>query len=386
MSLNQRKSGKDATDEMDRLSFEIYDPKHPPKIPRGSWANDARNKRWLDLLPPEKPSASDAASTMLDAMKVYKEIRSDVRDEIGRPEEPQSRTSEVLETMRAAKDLFAPAAAQASSAPADPFDTAKKIMDMRGNDPMIAALMQRLDAADKAQEKAREREFELMKELRQQSAAPATPAKGIIEQLTELAAISDKLAPLKTLFGLGNGAMEAVRASKTTGLDLVKDLGTRLFESPIAEGLGQWLGSIAQRNAQGNPAPMNGQPQNGVQARPGNDLESFITNVLNPALLRHYIQGFSGTDFAGWLFDGYPDRVQQLQNFTHPRLPGLRGSSAIIAAYKHTESMWPTLSSRGEQEFTKFVTDFCEWKPDQGEPAVDAEVVESEKEEGPERI
>src|ERR1039458_4422539 len=54
MSLNLRKTGKDATDEVDRLSFEIYDPKNPPKIPRGAWANDARNKRWLDLLRSEE--------------------------------------------------------------------------------------------------------------------------------------------------------------------------------------------------------------------------------------------------------------------------------------------------------------------------------------------
>ena len=166
----------------------------------------------------------------------------------------------------------------------------------------------------------------------------------------------------------------------------MKDLGTKLFESPIAEGIGQWLGSVAQKNVQGNPAPMNGAPQNGVQQRPADDLESFITHVLNPALLRHYIQGFSGADFAGWLFDGYPDRLSQLQNFTHRMMPGLRGASAIIQAYKHTDSMWPTLSSRGEQEFTTFVNDFCAWKPEQPEPAIDAEVVESEKEEGPERI
>ena len=53
MSLNLRKTGKDATDEVDRLNFEIYDPKFPPKIPRSAWANDDRNKRWADLLPPK---------------------------------------------------------------------------------------------------------------------------------------------------------------------------------------------------------------------------------------------------------------------------------------------------------------------------------------------
>lgn len=378
LSLNIRKTGKDATDQTDRLDFEIFDPLAPPKIPRKAWANDDRNRRWEALLPPEKPTAAESTGTMIDAMKMYKEIRNEVKEETPPPPEPTDPTRSTLETMKIAKELFSQPAPPVAPAAKDPLEIAVALattmMQMKADNPVIDMYRDELKALR-----------EEIKEERAAMRAAATPAtvvekpKTLLEQLTDFKAI-------KELFGTAIGATESVRASKTTGLDLVKDLGTRLFESPIAEGLGQWLGSIAQRNAQGNPAPMNGQPQNGVQPRPGNDLESFITNTLNPALLRHYIQGFSGGDFAGWLFDAFPDRLQQLQNFTHPRLPGLRGASAIIAAYKHTESMWPTLSSRGEQEFTKFVTDFCEWKPDQGEPAVDAEVVDSEKEEGPERI
>jgi hypothetical protein len=68
-------------------------------------------------------------------------------------------------------------------------------------------------------------------------------------------------------------------------------------------------------------------------------------------------------------------------------MPGLKGAPAIIQAYKRTDSMWPALSSRGEQAFADFVHQFCEWKPD---TAVDAEVIEAqpedEGEEKPERI
>jgi hypothetical protein len=133
-----------------------------------------------------------------------------------------------------------------------------------------------------------------------------------------------------------------------------------------------------------------GAPQNGVQ-RPANEFETFIQNVLNPALLRHYIQGFTGGEFAGWLYDGYPDRVVQLQNFTHPMMPGLKGANAIIQAYKRTESMWPTLSSarsNGEAGFTEFVIEFCAWKPDTDEP-IEVKPIEhdgEQEEEGPERI
>ena len=101
-----------------------------------------------------------------------------------------TQTRSTLETMKLAKELFAPPT-QDTAVPADPFDTAKKIMDMRGNDPMIAALMQRLDAADKAAEKAREREFELMKELRQTAAPAAEKPKTLMEQLTDFKALKD---------------------------------------------------------------------------------------------------------------------------------------------------------------------------------------------------
>jgi len=383
MTLNLRKTGKDQTDEIDRYEFEIYDPKHPPKIPRSAWQNDARNKKWLDLLPPEKPAPSEGAGTMLDAMRVYKEIRSDVRDEIKKPEEPQTRASEVLETMKAAKDLFGQPAPPASAPAKDPLEIAVALattmMQMKADNPVIDMYRDELKA--------------LREEIKEERAAMRTAAttppaaekpKTLIEQLTDFKA-------LKELFTTASGAVEGtVRAGRTTALDVARDLGSKFFESDLASGVGQYLASLATRNANGAnpPLQMNGAQQQSVQRAPGNDFEVFITNVLNPALLRHYIQGFSGADFAGWLYDGYPDRVTQLQNFTHPMMPGLKGANAIIQAYKRTESMWPTLASRGEQEFVKFVAEFCAWKPVTDE-AIDVEPGDSnaqQTEEGPERI
>ena len=377
MTLNLRKTGKDATDEVDRFNFEIYDPKYPPKIPRIAWVNstgtnDGRPFCRSSRLPQMRRRIPNGC------IKVYKEIRDEVRDEREEPDTPFDQTRSTLETMKLAKELFAPPT-QDTTVPADPFDTAKKIMDMRGNDPMIAALMQRLDAADKAAEKARDREFELMKELRQTAAPAAEKPKTLMEQLTDFKALKDLFT---------NGSVnETVRTSRTTALDVARDLGSKFFESDLAIGVGQYLASLATRNVSGNPAQMN-PPQNGVQ-RPANDFEAFIQNVLNPALLRHYIQGFTGGEFAGWLYDGYPDRVVQLQNFTHPMMPGLKGANAIIQAYKRTESMWPTLSSarpNGEAGFTEFVMEFCAWKPETDEPIEVKPVDGEEEEEGPERI
>jgi len=390
LMLSMNKVSHEQSNEIARFEFEIYNVQYPPKVPRAAWVNDTRNAKWEALLPKEAPPAA-AAGTLVDAMRLYGDIRREVRDEVEETEPAQqpTTTSEVLATMKAAKDLFAPAATAAAPA-GDPFDTAKKIMDMRTNDPMIALLLARMDAQDKAAEAARQREYDLQRELRAIQTAPAAPAKGLLDQIVELSALGDKLKPLKEMLGFNGGSNGDAPRGRTTGMDLAREGISKFFESPLADGAGQLLGAMATKiinqNSNGAQA-MNPAPQNGVQPR-GDDMGKFIENVLNPALLSHYVRGLSGSDFAAWLADGYPDRVIPLQNFTHPFIPGKRGAPAIIEAYKHTPSMWPALSSQGEPAFIAFVEDFCSWKVE-AEEAIDAEVIHSEgpeSEETPERI
>ena len=113
--------------------------------------------------------------------------------------------------------------------------------------------------------------------------------------------------------------------------------------------------------------------------------QQFLGQVVNPALLRAYGAGQTGSDFASWLYDGYPDRLKELQNF---KVAGLTGAPAIVMGYKHTAHMWPALGSQGEAAFRLFADEFCAWKPEEGEDPtiIDAEPLEPEGEEGPERI
>jgi hypothetical protein len=364
------------SNELARYEFEIYNPKYPPRIPKAVWVNDPRNRRWEALLPKEEPPVPvTAASTIVDAMKMVSDIRRDVRDEMApEPADAQS-PSEMVQTFKAMKDILAPATA--TTAAKDPIELAtalaQTMMQMKADNPVIDLYRDELKALR-----------EEMKEERAaratDSAAPAEKPKTLMEQLTDFKALKD-------LFTNNNGS-EAVRVGRTTALDVTRDIATKFFESDLASGVGQWLGSLAQRNVS-NPAPnnMNGTPPVQVQQAAPDQFQAFIRDVLNPSLLRHYLQEFSGADFAGWLYDGYPDRLIQLQSFTHPMMPGLKGAPAIIQAYKRTDSMWPALSSRGEQAFADFVHQFCEWKP---EAAVDAEVIEAQPEdeskEKPERI
>jgi len=147
LSLNLRKSGQDGGDQIDRYDFEIYNPLYPPKIPRKAWLADARNERWAALLP--KEAEAGAAGGMLDAVKLYKEIRSEVKEE-NAGEKP----SELLETMRVAKELFAPATANGTAQPEpakkDPLEIATQLMtimmQMKADNPMVEILRDQINS------------------------------------------------------------------------------------------------------------------------------------------------------------------------------------------------------------------------------------------------
>ena len=306
MSLNLRKTGKDQTDEVDRYDFEIYDPRYPPKIPKSAWQNDSRNRRWLDLLPPEKPSPSEAAGTMLEAMKMYKEIRTEVKQEVG-PEEAPTRTNDVLETMKAAKELFAPEKPEQVAPSADPFETAKKIMDMRQNDPMVAMLLGRMEAMDKAAETARQREYELLKELRQAQTAPAQQPRSLLDQLKELTGLKETLKEL----GIINGdSASTVTRGKVSAWDFARDVIPQIVNSELFAGIGQ---KIAASAIQSNPAPNASMSQQQTPAAGPADtgeaaFQRWIRDVVNKQVIRYFIHmRLDGDDLADVLYAMEPD-------------------------------------------------------------------------------
>jgi hypothetical protein len=367
MTLNQRKTGKDQTDEIDRYEFEIYDPKHPPKIPRSAWANDPRNKKWADLLPPEKPEPPNPAATLLESIKVYKEIRDDVREEvIPDGAEPSDHTKNTLETMKLAKELFAPPLVPPAP-PSDPFDTAKKIMDMRSNDPMITLLLQRMDAQDKALEASRQREFDLLKE---KNAAPKTD---LIDRLFEFLDKDDKIEKVKKLLGLF-GVNEATpgRSFRTTGFDVAREIFNSPFGANLGQGLGTWLSTLGSANG----VPVNGTAPNPVPQfnPPGTEsdqarIQRIASAITNPMINEFFDPGEPGDVFAERVFDMWPDDFRFLQRL---------GADTIVGLYReHNQQLWthltnhPKLGNR-EQAFRAFVKDFCTWNPDQ-EPVTAAQ-------------
>jgi hypothetical protein len=101
----------------------------------------------------------------------------------------------------------------------------------------------------------------------------------------------------------------------------------------------------------------------------------FIEKIATPAMLRYFMSGATGGDFADWMDGGFPDELEQLQEFTHPMMPGLQGVEAIVQGFEHTPKVWTQIMQRGEPAFRQFITEFCAWKPEEEEPAQDVEIV-----------
>lgn len=369
--LNYKNPGAKEERELDTVEIDILDPAFPPKIPGKEWMDDPRNNQWAWARPADAGQQPGQQPAAADSTLAHFDTFLNIQDHI--------------------EERMKPAEETKTTTPVDPWSAAEKILNMRSENPMVAILQQQMkDAATAAEneraraftaaEAARDREFKLQEKLLEAKTAAPQP-KSLFDQIGELVGPETVKKFIGDIFS-GKGPGEAItRTSRVTGLEVARDITTKLIDSDILSGIGQWLAARAQQSAaMNNPAAstMNGTAvQNGVQP-PEQDFNAFLRDVLNPALLRQYTQGFTGSSFAEWLYDGYPDQLVKLQNFTHPLAPGLKGAPVIIAGYKRTAHMWPALSVRGEEAFALFVHDFCAWRPESAQDAQEAETEDVE--------
>jgi hypothetical protein len=363
---NRKPTTTEKGSPIDTYDFEIYNPKYPPKIPRKVWKNDPRNARWEALLPPEQAPGTTPAIDPLAAFDTYMNIQDRIEDRL-KPSPPATPTA-------------------VAPAPPDPFDTAKKIMDMRSNDPMIALFNARLDAADKAQEKARDREFELMKELRQQQ--QHAPSKGIADQLLELVPLLEKLKPVKEFFGIGTAgeAVNPARPGKMGAYEMVRDLAQTDFGRNLGQGLGILLANIvthgAQANGQQQPTPpqpiapvMSGATPNGTVPPKETDeqrIQRIGQNITQPMLYEYFLKDLSGEEFAERMFDLWPEDFIFIRKL---------GTDNLIERYRRFPQAWAVIAPK-EPAFIEFIQEFCGWnEPPTEAQAADGGVTDLEEEE-----
>jgi hypothetical protein len=381
--LAMNKITPQASNEMARYDFEIYNPQYPPKIPREVWVNDHRNKRWEALMP--KPEPAPIAGTpggMIDAIKLYKEIRNDAKEEMG-PEtaEPVDATRQTLETMRLAKDLFS--APTVATVPAkDPLEIATALFTImnqtKADNPVIDMYRDELKAL---REEMKEERAEMRKT---REAGPANAPKDLVAQLTDLAAISDKLEPLKKIFGFSGAPEAAVRAGRSSFLDVVERMASTPFGAAIGSGIVNLAVGFANRSTSAQPgaqpamqpAPVviNAQQPNGT-APPAEEPEARISrignSIIQPMIFEFFLKDETGDTFAAHMWQMWPEDYLFIRGL---------GADNLLNRFRTSPQAWAVLQHK-EPGFIEFINEFCKWDPNEDEgpsPGDDDGVVDLE--------
>ena len=352
--LNFRKPGADQGDTVDTTYMEILNMKYPPKIPIGEWVDDPRNRKWQWAKEasqgPPPPPAPTGVETLVDVMRVTGDLRREMREEMQEQQPAQPVTPAV-----------------------DPWSAAEKILNMRSENPMVAILQQQMkDAAAAteaerqraftAAEAAREREFKLQEKLME---ARSAPAKSMMDQLLELAAMGDKLEPLKKMFGF-NGAGEASgRIARTTALDVVRDLVTGPAGATLAQGLGVLLSNLATASTPPTgaaPIVLNAAQPNGTVPpveHPEQRIQRIGETITRPMLAEYFMKGATGKEWAQTMFDLWPEDYVYMRAL---------GAENIVGRYRKFPQAWAAIGYR-EQDFITFISEFCSWNTEDEAPA-----------------
>ena len=297
---------------------------------------------------------------MLDAMRVYKEIRADVKDELDdQPDDAPDPTRATLETMKLAKELFAQPAAP-PAATKDPLEIAVSLattmMQMKADNPVVDILRDELKSLR-----------EELREARKPPAVPAVQPKSFLDQLFELVSDDSKLDKVKKVVGLfGGGGEVSTRAPRMGGFELVREIVSSPFGANLGQGLGTLLTQLATPATQPNgtpaarpvsPTPINGQPAESDQQR----IQRIAATITNPMINEFFDPGEPGDVFAERVFDLWPDDYRFIRGI---------GADSIINLYRqHNAQLWAHVAQR-EQQFRQFVKEFCEWQiPDDEEPS-----------------
>ena len=372
--LKHRVPGQNGDTDVDKLTFEIVNPAYPPKLPRKMWEHDPRNERWLSMLPKESDGKQTTAAETAQLFQTFLQMK----DSFSEGTEQQDATSQLETTVNIASRLMEMAKPKEAAPPADPWDAASKILNMRSDNPVVDMMREELKAIREELKEERTEARRLQQQLfegKNKTAEEQKP-KTLVEQLNELKALRETFA----------GVIETGAKSRMSGtLEFFSEVVPKLVESPLMVGLGNFLMSKAMQPSLPMQQPMNGvngtqaqrpqQPANGQQpqqATAEQELLQFV-HFVTPSMLRYLEGEQDGGSFAESVYFMFPDKLPILQTLTHPSLPNLSGAPVVIAFYKMSP-YWNRIQLH-EARFTQFIQDFCKWRPDEGEDGKQAQPV-----------
>ena len=357
--------------EIDRVDIDILDSSFPPKIPPGEWMDDPRNKTWAWAKPKDVPApvaAGSTAASISDVAEVFR-VASDLRREA--KEEMASTQSAPPQT---------PAVPDISAQIASIFGVASQVVQMRTENPMVDILKEELGAMrTELAEQRKEREAALRAQLAslekklEAGTSQTSPTSGDwIENLNKLASAKETLAKL---LGVPTEAGPAVRSRLSGTMEFFRDIIPQVINSPLLVGIGTRL-------MQGGP-PMQAVPGRVAQSMPSKpgpaEFQKFVEYVT-PSMIS-YLEESDGTAFAEWMAAGHTEWLPLIQGLTHNSMPGQSGAPVITAFYRSQPQWWNGIMKAcggNEATFTKFVTDFCAWKPETEAPEPEQKADEPE--------
>lgn len=353
--LTFRKPSTEKSDELDRHDFDLLNIKFPPKIPKGEWVDDPRNKKWEWARnfyengdrPPVTPSQTDS---VVETMRTLNEMRRDMREELTPP--PAAAPPSVLDTIRAVKEILP------QPAPA----TDNSVLNT-----VVTLMTKQIEAS---QEEVRE----LRKEMRERQ--NVTGGGFSVEKLVEGA---DKIMPLiERIWPAAKDAAEkvagrAIRSNMNGWQEFLQPMMPEIIKMPvwgiIAQGM-MMKGSqpqpagMAQQMNPAQAALPPGQPQPATDPR--SEMVQFLDELWKPmnnhlAMLRppnNEDPNELGKEFAAWVYDGYSADTRYEPTLAAAKATGV---PMIVGLYKGSP-YWPIIAPI-EVRFATFIEAMLKWEP-----------------------
>lgn len=371
--LSFRKPSAEKGDELDRIEFELLNTKFPPKVPKGEWVDDPRNKKWAwarnffdDHDPPPQPSGG---GTVIETLRVLNEVQDNAERRLPKQES-------FADTIKAVKEIL----------PSPPAPSAENGL-LNSIVTLLTTQMTQNGQLLLTQLKSAQDEIQRLRESGEK--------KGALDMLKEGAEIIEKVAPTITKFfpGLKNVAENGLgggRSRMSGWQEFLQPIVSDVLQSPVMQGLGQLLVIKASQAASTNGVPtpqpptvVNGTPQVNAAHGPANFVQFLdMTWPTMRRYLTHYVKGdqggWEGSEFAAWLWDGYGCPYNGMDWLAQAKLAG---AIAIVTAFKQSP-YWKEIAilPNGEIAFGNFVTSFIGWEPpSEAEDAQHGEVDDEEE-------
>lgn len=366
----RKQSGTDTNNEIGRVEFELLNMKYPPKVPKGEWVDDPRNKKWswARNVPREDGDFKPAtpASELADTMRAFNEIQDSA------VERAKGSTPDPLAFLKLAKELI-----PAPSSENGMFNAVVQLMTAQMT--QQGALMQAQVSAANAQNQ------ELRQEIRDMRTGVAGNG---LDKIKEVVGVVKDLAPtLKDFFpALKEGAGALSGRSRMPGwMEFSQPIITGLLESPVAQAFGQMLVMKAMApkkdgengNAHQQPTAPPALHLAGAPALEGTLTMAKFFDIVWPSMRRHLEdETYTGNEFAAVTWDSYGCPYEGLNWLEQAQMAG---AINITSAFK-TSPYWPKVATipGGEQRFATFVQEFLNFTPPPDEPG--DEVIEVQPE------